>query len=174
MKQGDETEVKPPLTNCGHELSSRRADQGGVEGEPQRAASQVVSMQETAAEDPVGGGAKGDWKREEPLYDPRPSHRRAAHPCNSRFLRTTKVGAGWGREQCRQNQARTRVWPGDKKQMGIWGKKTWKWEGFPIVFLLISFSLLTCLYSDCFFGLSLIWERPGGGRGSCCHGPPAD
>jgi len=34
------------------------------------------------------------------------------------------------------------VRPGNKKQMGIRGKKTRKWEGFPIVFLLISFSLL--------------------------------
>ena len=32
--------------------------------------------------------------------------------------------------------------PGNKKQVGIQGKKTRKWEGFPIVFLLISFSLL--------------------------------
>jgi len=77
------------------ELSSRRADQGGDEGEPQRAALRLVSIQETAAEDPVCRGAKGDRKREEPLYDPRP-RRRAVHPCNSRFLRTTKVGSRVG------------------------------------------------------------------------------
>jgi len=38
-----------------------------------RALAEELQAMETAAEDPVGGSAEEDGKREEPFHDPRPS-----------------------------------------------------------------------------------------------------
>jgi len=147
-----------------------------------RAPAQALQAMETAAEDPVGGGTKGDRKRERPLHDPGPVRRRAMRRRDPGLFAHHEGGeqggpksggdAGNRRGHRRGGRGRGTGRREGRRMKGIRGGGGFHWSG-------LSFSL--SLYCHChsfsaFSALSLLsfsfsWEQPGGSRGSC-HGPP--
>jgi len=69
-----------------------------IQDTDERASAQALQEMEAAAEDPVGGGKKGDRKREEPVHDPGTVRGRAVHQRDPRFFAHHEVGEQGGPE----------------------------------------------------------------------------
>jgi len=75
-----------PIPEVGEECGKSRVRVVSTQDTDERTFVQVLQGMEAAAEDPVGGGTKGDRKREEPVHDPGPVRGRAVHQCDSGFF----------------------------------------------------------------------------------------